>query len=175
MNINSFSLSKISNLFGRDGVDQNAFCVPCVQEPLGRSLSMKGSFRDRNFSSLAFNFEEPFDLRTLKIFMDEALRLSSEQMRQVSLDHDYQNNYVDDISSIYRMKGIIRIKDVENLYILQSVYDVYDIQISDYVGKSSHIVVIGLNLNETKLRNGFRSCLFPQTVDCIKNDVHVKR
>ena len=57
------------------------------------------------------------------------------------------------------MKGIIKVKDIEKLYILQSVYDVYDIQPSDYEGKSSSIVIIGSYLDEAKLRNGFQTCL----------------
>ena len=160
MNINSFSLTKISNLFGRDGLDQNIFCVPCTQESSAQSVFVQDSFREANFTSIAFNFEEPFDLRALKIFLDEALRLSTEQLTKASTDHNYENNNVDDVSSIYRMKGIIKVKDIEKLYILQSVYDVYDIQPSDYMGKSSSIVIIGSYLDEAKLRNGFQTCLF---------------
>ena len=160
LNTNSFSLSKVSNLFGRGGIDQNAFCVPCgPNDDYHEQTIPSNTPHDTKFTSLAFNFDKPFDIDLLKAFLDETLRISSAQIKK-NTSHEYvEDNYNNDVS-IYTMKGMIKIKGQENLYILQSVYDIFDIQPSDYVGKSSSsIILIGLHLNENELSLGFSSCL----------------
>ena len=164
LNTHSFSLSKISNLFGRGGIDQNAFCVPCSPHEDCYDQTIPSNFsHDTKFTSLAFKFDKPFDIDLLKVFLDDSLSMSSSQIRN-NTSHEYaQENNHDNVASIYRMKGMIKIKGQENLYILQSVYDIFDIQPTDYVGESSSIILIGFHLKEKELNSGFCSCLDDST------------
>ena len=154
-------------------MDRNVFCTPCIQDFSGYSILAENSFHDVTFTSIAFNFEEPFDLSKLKFFLDTALRLSSERIRKVIPHPESQDNHGDDISLIYRMKGMIRIRDIEKLYILQSVHDVFDLQPSDYTGKLSSIIIIGFHLNANELRNEFRTCTVSKPLDSIDDNVEV--
>ena len=156
-------------MFASDGVDQNVFCIPCIEDSPENSISIENSQHSANFTSIGFNFDEPFDLHKLKIYLDEVLRVSSERIQKFTSHPGHQDDYGDDTSTIYRMKGMIRVEDTENLYILQSVYDVFDIQPSDYKGKSSSIIIIGFHLNENELRKKFRSCIFTKAVNSIED------
>lgn len=64
---------------------------------------------------------------------------------------------------IYRMKGLLAIKGCDEPYIIQVVYDTFDIT-SSQMGwpegtNSCRLVVIGKFLDKTRLAEGFRSCL----------------
>jgi G3E family GTPase len=72
-----------------------------------------------------------------------------------------------DAMVLFRMKGLLHVEGSETFHILQSVYDTFDIQSSVfpalpepstgmYVNK---VVVIGRNLDEAKLEEGYRSCI----------------
>jgi len=71
------------------------------------------------------------------------------------------------------MKGMMRIRDIEKLYVLQSVHDVFDLQPSDYTGKLSSIIIIGFHLDANQLRNEFRTCTVSKALDSIDDNVEV--
>ena len=84
------------------------------------------------------------------------------------LDGDKLSNWVNDLlqtkgPDIFRMKGILNLAGEANRYVFQGVHMIFDGR-SDRPWKSeesrrSELVFIGRNLNETELRDGFRSCL----------------
>lgn len=84
------------------------------------------------------------------------------------LDGDKLSNWVNNLlqtkgPDIFRMKGILNLAGEANRYVFQGVHMIFDGR-SDRPWTSedsrrSELVFIGRNLNETELRDGFRSCL----------------
>lgn len=64
---------------------------------------------------------------------------------------------------IYRMKGLLAMDGCDQPYILQVVYDTFDITTTQMGWpegrKTCRLVVIGKFLDETRLAEGFHSCL----------------
>ncbi|NET34487.1 MAG: GTP-binding protein [Cyanothece sp. SIO1E1] len=84
------------------------------------------------------------------------------------LDSDKLSTWVNELlqtkgPDIFRMKGILNLAGDANRYVFQGVHMIFDGR-SDRPWKPqetrrSELVFIGRNLNETELRNGFRTCL----------------
>ena len=70
-------------------------------------------------------------------------------------------------SVIYRMKGILHVTDADRLYVLQAVYEVFDLQESsvavasedDRTGGKSLIVVIGHGIDGDSLEKAFNQTI----------------
>ncbi|KAJ8760924.1 hypothetical protein K2173_021962 [Erythroxylum novogranatense] len=64
---------------------------------------------------------------------------------------------------VYRCKGVLRVRNSDQLHTLQAVRQIYDIvparKWNETENKMNKIVFIGHNLNEDVLRNSFRSCV----------------
>jgi len=189
LDINSFSLSRVSRLFGADQAKDNFLCLPCSTDDTINSVPTSSQSQHRQaLSSLGFTFDGSFDLRRLKIFLANLLynkvTLRGRQHASNSVDSssriETDDNVVDE-EQIYRLKGLLRINGQQYFYILQAVHDVFDLQPSDYcvegvkasggedvdgaasVGEnaisSSRIIVIGHHLEADALLRGFQSCL----------------
>ncbi|NER82085.1 MAG: GTP-binding protein [Leptolyngbya sp. SIO1D8] len=84
------------------------------------------------------------------------------------LDGDKLSTWVNDLlqtkgPDIFRMKGILNLAGETNRFVFQGVHMIFDGR-SDRPWKPeetprSELVFIGRNLNETELREGFRTCL----------------
>ncbi|MEL6383452.1 MAG: GTP-binding protein [Cyanobacteria bacterium J06626_18] len=84
------------------------------------------------------------------------------------LDGDKLSAWVNELlqtkgPDIFRMKGILNLAGEANRFVFQGVHMIFDGR-SDRPWKSeetrrSELVFIGRNLDETELRNGFRTCL----------------
>jgi len=128
-----------------------------------------------------FTIPGKIDLQKLKIFLDHILYTSSASKPTTThstteeilfLNNSNNNSNVasscgKDISpinmNIYRMKGILNTnEDSTVLYIMQAVYDIFDIQASTYnkidFSDVSKIIVIGRNIDEHYIETGILSC-----------------
>ena len=106
-------------------------------------LSEDAHEHDEDVYSLAIVEDQPLDGDKLSTWVDELLRTKG--------------------PDIFRMKGILNLAGEANRYVFQGVHMIFDGR-SDRPWKSeesrrSELVFIGRNLNETELRDGFRSCL----------------
>ena len=78
------------------------------------------------------------------------------------------NHTVDtDKMMIFRVKGVLHVKDEEYLQVLQGVFDIFEVKSSTFVrgsegdksGELNRIIVIGRNLDKNEIEQGFISCL----------------
>ena len=68
--------------------------------------------------------------------------------------------------AIYRMKGVLHIAGEEQLHVLQAVHDTFDIKPSSFArgasedksGGESKVIVIGRNLDASRLYQGIKDC-----------------
>jgi G3E family GTPase len=183
LDIHSFSLSKVSLLFGTEcgvALRESLYCLPCdpVEYTSGSNLlpPLPQSFERHNkaLSSAGFSFQRPFVLNQIKAFLVDLLYTAAEganrrrnhgEGSRIALESDEEQQ-------IFRMKGILHVDGFETLFILQSVYDVFDLQPSGYIFgekvdnssgdvSTSSIIVIGHHLDSDQLLAGFQSCLLP--------------
>jgi G3E family GTPase len=83
---------------------------------------------------------------------------------QMEIDND---NGDEAPMKIYRMKGVLHIEEKENVYIMQAVHDIFDVQPSSHIIGSAQdttnnlnkIIVIGRNLDVDRINEGFVKCL----------------
>jgi G3E family GTPase len=65
--------------------------------------------------------------------------------------------------SIYRMKGVVALDGHERKFVMQAVHCMFNgdfgTEWSEQRGRASKLVLIGENLDEQALRDGFDSCL----------------
>lgn len=151
MDINCFSLSNISSLFGGHRIIDNAFCLPCSDPPANSFQAQVAIKHSLLLGNLSLTIGGLFRLEKLKSYLVDLLE-KKEHNRYKSLE-------------IYRIKGLIKVKDHQKLHILQCVHEVFDIQPSYYdladpeVSEKSLLVIIGHHLDEIFLQEGFESCL----------------
>lgn len=66
---------------------------------------------------------------------------------------------------IYRMKGMIQVDLSEQFYVLQAVYNLFELEesrtysLAEAENRSSRIIVIGFNLDAASLEKKLTSCL----------------
>lgn len=68
---------------------------------------------------------------------------------------------------IFRVKGVLHVKDEEYLQVLQGVFDIFEVKSSSFLygsngdksGGSNRIIVIGRNIDQDEVEQGFISCL----------------
>lgn len=182
LDINSFSFTRVSRLFVADKVQDNILCLPCSTDSINVPAVALPN-HSQMLSSVAFTFHGCFDLVRLKTYLVQLLydRVTLRSKTHTlavkgstsSIVHEKIVGSTDagiaDDEEIYRIKGLLRIRDQQHLYILQAIHDVFDLQPSDYdiedlstaesAEASSSIIVIGHHLNTTALLEGFQSCL----------------
>jgi G3E family GTPase len=118
-----------------------ALCIPC--RPLSSHVPSS------SVSSFGMEFSQPFALSELKKVLDDLL---------------FSNGNTDKVcTTIYRMKGFIHISEENNLYLLQAVYNTFELIPSQYpvdrVSQLSKMVIIGCNLDPSLLNSRFTSAL----------------
>jgi G3E family GTPase len=78
------------------------------------------------------------------------------------------NHSVDsDKMMIFRVKGVLHVKDEEYLQVLQGVFDIFEVKSSSFLygsngdksGGLNRIIVIGRNIDQDEVEQGFISCL----------------
>ncbi len=146
----SSSQSAIQNSIFQFPSSSSLQCFPCV-DPLGLTLpnnSASSAHPASAITSFAFQFDKPFSYDLLRKSLDEIL---------------YNNGSND--TKIYRMKGIIHTSSSNQLYVLQAVYNLFELEESssysnnDHEDRKSRIIVIGFNLDAILLEKKFESCL----------------
>ena len=68
---------------------------------------------------------------------------------------------------IFRVKGVLHVKDEGHLQVLQGVFDIFEVKSSSFLcgskgdksGGLNRIIVIGRNLNKDEIEQGFISCI----------------
>ena len=88
----------------------------------------------------------------------------SSKIDQMEIDND---NGDEAPMKIYRMKGVLHIEEKENVYIMQAVHDIFDVQPSSHIIGSAQdttnnlnkIIVIDRNLDVDRINEGFVKCL----------------
>lgn len=163
--------------------------------PLAEKTNIHSASQE--LGSFSMSFDGCFHLNLLKGFLDNLLYLSETKPMQNYTERELtetesfarvtshqppftshqppfgSNNIVEATeqprnSSIYRMKGIFHIEGFDRLYILQAVYDMFDIQPSsfligsqtDVTNGKSYVVVIGRNVDANLLKEGFSKCIY---------------
>lgn len=113
-------------------------------------------------SSVAFKFDEQFDMKKLKAKLDFLVYEQNNQDNNIMSAEEKLR------MKIYRMKGIIHSSDsATHLYILQAVHNLFDLQLTDYTIGSlqdktngqSLVIVIGSYLDPAYLESELRSAL----------------
>ncbi len=148
-----------------------SYCLPCDDRTVA-NLSASTVHSASILKTLYFTFDFAFNLQKLNIFLDFILYSSEKAQAGVKEKESSSTQEIkhdEDSSSmkIYRMKGIFHIVDKDELYILQSVHDIFDIEQSTHVkgstqdksGGRSVIIVIGSNLDRDKIQDGFEKCV----------------
>jgi G3E family GTPase len=117
-----------------------AFCMPC--RPLTSHTP------SQSVSSFGMEFSQPFELSKLKRVLDELL---------------FNNGNNGKVGCIYRMKGFFHISKESDLYLLQAVYNTFELTQSRYSADSasplSKIVLIGCDLDPSLLNSRFACAL----------------
>lgn len=156
---NSYPNMSTSDLSG------NYVCAPCNSsyvQPLHSATVL---------STHAIIFDGLLQLMEVQRFLDSILYEDTSDYTSDYKSHHVNSDVLHKIRSsnqqIYRMKGILHFTDQENLYVLQSVHDTFDIRATD-IGIGSNldtteglnkIVIIGKNINESAVREGFLQCI----------------
>ena len=76
-----------------------------------------------------------------------------------------------DEMKIYRIKGVLHVKDENYVQVLQGVFDVFEVKPSSFLRGSegdisaglNRIVIIGKSIDEGAVEEGFLSCLISST------------
>jgi G3E family GTPase len=112
-------------------------------EPIRSQAFAPGHTHDATVSSVGIVAERPVDQRKLNNWMSTLLR-------EKGVD-------------IFRMKGILNLKGLEQRFIFQGVHMLFDgkqdRQWRDDESRRSQLIFIGRNLDRDKLEQGFRACL----------------
>lgn len=130
------------------------FCTPCGASPPPHSAS--------TLFSCSLSFPGSIDLPKLKVFLDSILYDNGRLLQTPAHGATH-----DDAMRIFRMKGILQIKDEPFVHMLQAVHDIFDIQPSlveretkrDVSGGLNHVIVIGRSLDEARVSAGLRACV----------------
>jgi G3E family GTPase len=167
-------------------------CAPC--QPPAESSSVFEQLRmqavNKHSASMltthAVNFAGRLDVGRLELFLDSILfgngeagpstshgdngstneRRETDQLDASTVNAD-TSAAADDVMKIYRMKGVLHADQMDNLYIMQAVHDIFDVQPSSHVIGSAQdttngmnkMIVIGRNLDSALLDEGFFKCL----------------
>lgn len=176
LDIKSFSMKDQSNLLPSLQWD-TLFCQPCVPDnfitdatdtrtAIPPSLPLPPTHTAISLSTVAIQLEGHFSIQLLKLFLDSVLCKAVENVsdHQSHLIERSQHLSIEEFKmKIFRMKGVIKIKNESQLYILQAVHDIFDIQPSSYgvLESFNKVVVIGKCLDIGALEAGLKKCLSP--------------
>ncbi|PKA53678.1 hypothetical protein AXF42_Ash009174 [Apostasia shenzhenica] len=104
-----------------------------------------GSRHDFSIRTLCIEEQQPIDLAKVRLWLEDLLWEKKTH------------------GDVYRSKGVLNICDSDQLHTLQAVRELYEViparRWLETEKKMSKIVFIGRNLDETNLRNSFRSCI----------------
>lgn len=148
----------------KQAIDTVMLCNPC--KPISESHNAI------KLSTYSFIFYGKLNLITLQRYLDGLLYQGSSSISQHgSRNAEFNEN---NKQEIFRMKGILHIEQQENdieqveyLYILQAVHEIFDIKKSnieinsmeDKSQNENRIVIIGKRIDTNKIKEGFISCI----------------
>jgi G3E family GTPase len=155
---------------GAQFIDSSSFlqCFPC--DPTSQQLQRKQQQQQqvalvadphpqKSVRSIALQFEGQFVLSKLKVVLDALLYNNG--------DTSAENNGLVGSSKIFRMKGVLHVVGEGNLFVLQGVHEMFDLQpsshaigsVEDKSNGKNLIVVIGCDLEQDKIHEVLLSCL----------------
>lgn len=152
--INSYAHTQrnIEDIYSATKDHQAILCYPCGPAmPIAATASAAPHMKSV-VSSVAFRFEEPFDVKKLQSKLDFLVYEQNIQDTKPTPSAAVERSPM----KIYRMKGIIHSSDSSlPLFVLQAVHNLFDLQPSDIVAGSeqdktegkSLVIVIGASLD----------------------------
>ena len=170
IDINSYSMKEPINL---------DICVTCDQQ-LSNSNNVFAAMQSRQqpkhsaqvLSTHSVIFPGFVDLNKLQKLLDAILYGNEGRADEIvvysSANRGQTTKLKNDTSQrIFRMKGILHIKDNPNIHILQAVHDLFDIQPSTFIANSpqdtsngvNKIILIGRNVNIDDVEEKILACL----------------
>jgi G3E family GTPase len=188
LDINSYSLRDLQSIrlpeslippppeHNHDHVHQDGECS-CATLPTSPSRHTANTL-----STHGFSFEGKLNLNSLKILLDRLL-YSFEGTPEIHsipslptilpLKRPSETAEIAPSKStpshghIYRMKGVFHIENESNLFIMQAVHDVFDIQASTFLTGSkedetngmNRVIMIGKDIDSIYIENEIRKCL----------------
>ena len=155
----------------KQGFLDNSICVPCDPSSMDASVfsAVTNKHSAQRLSTLPLVIEGRLDQKKLNYFLDEVLYVESSEARAAHAKDGGKaaKDKNDESMLIYRVKGVLHVDNSEYLSVLQAVHDTFDISPSTYLRNSSSdrtegsnkIIVIGRNIDSSRLLQGFTSCL----------------
>lgn len=155
----------------KQGFLDNSICVPCDPSSMDASVfsAVTNKHSAQRLTTLPLVIEGRLDQKKLNYFLDEVLYVESSEARAAHAKDGGKaaKDKNDESMLIYRVKGVLHVDNSEYLSVLQAVHDTFDISPSTYLRNSSSdrtegsnkIIVIGRNIDSSRLLQGFTSCL----------------
>lgn len=178
LDLNSYDMTKLAKIdfINNQGLITGDMCVSCGPNDNNKAIfnQIEAKHSANSLTTFGFDFIGKVDLLLLNRFLDKILygNKNSKETESISTIHKSYNDSGGSSSSVYemkifRMKGILHVADSLNLYILQSVHDLFDVQESsiiqgasdDTTNGNNRIILIGRNMNREYFEEGFKNCI----------------
>lgn len=144
------------------GIFDEVLCQPCNKVNNDNESKHIAS----TLGTEAITFSGYVSIREFEKFIDEILYQNGDIQSGDSTKHHSTLEKDDQTMRIFRMKGIIHVKNEKNLFIFQGVHDTFEIKPSNIISGSkddgtkqqNQIIVIGKYINPDILLRGFLAC-----------------
>ena len=185
LDIDSYStkdpLSLDLDFSSAQGFIDGMMCAPA--DGTGIPDSVLSSVANKHSASMLTTFSAVFpgqiNIRKMNSYLDAILysngdnsdeKISAHELKEASersIVPPSTSTSENGLMHIYRMKGMLHVKNNDNLFILQAVHDIFDIQPSttevgsadDNSNGLNKIIVIGRHLDNVALMRNFESCV----------------
>lgn len=161
------NLDFVLSIGSYDSSSSSACCLPCMP------VSVASHPEQSSVDSLALQMEGSFDPAKLQLLLDFLLYANGCSSSNIAVPLSLLEQFPVLANAtlanmkIYRMKGVLHMLSSNELFILQAVYNLFELEPSSYIKGSAEdrsngknlLVIIGIGVDQLLLQTLFECCL----------------